>query len=73
MQLFRIKPERLELPAPLGRWITEPLDTNAAGQAAFYGCFDKIGSEEGERDVGGTATRSPRLTSAHAGVAPKMV
>ena len=36
--------------APLGRWIAEPLDTDAAGQAAFYGCFDKIGREEGERD-----------------------
>jgi hypothetical protein len=34
-QLFRIKPERLGLPTPLGRWIAEPLDTDAAGQAAL--------------------------------------
>jgi hypothetical protein len=45
-QLFRIKPERLELPAPLGRWISEPLDTDAAGQAAFDGCFDKISARK---------------------------
>jgi hypothetical protein len=46
-QLFRIKPERLKLPAPLSRRIAQSLDTDAAGQAAFYGCFDKIGREEG--------------------------
>jgi hypothetical protein len=28
----------------------EPLDTDAAGQAAFYSRFDKVGSEEGQRD-----------------------
>jgi hypothetical protein len=49
-RLFRIKPERLELPAPLGRWITQPLDTDAAGQTAFYGSFDEIGREEDQRD-----------------------
>jgi hypothetical protein len=49
-QLFRIKPKRFKLPVPLGRWITEPFDTDAAGQAAFYGCFDKIGREESQRD-----------------------
>jgi choline dehydrogenase-like flavoprotein len=32
------------------RWITEPLDTDAAGQAAFHSCFDEIGREEGQRD-----------------------
>jgi hypothetical protein len=36
--------------APFGRRITEPLDADAAGQATFYCCFDKIGCEEGERD-----------------------
>jgi hypothetical protein len=30
--------------------IAEPLNADAAGQATFYGCFDKIGGEEGERD-----------------------
>jgi hypothetical protein len=28
----------------------ETFDTAAAGQAAFDGCFDKIGREEGQRD-----------------------
>src|SRR6478672_4876132 len=42
--------ERLKLSAPFGRRITEPLDADAAGQATFYCCFDKIGREEGERD-----------------------
>jgi hypothetical protein len=49
-RLSRIEPERLKLPAPLSRRIAEPLDTDAAGQAAFYGSFDKIGREEGQRD-----------------------
>ncbi len=35
---------------PFGRRIAEPLDADAAGQATFYGGFDKIGSEEGKRD-----------------------
>jgi hypothetical protein len=47
LKLFRIKSERLKLPAPYSRGIAEPLDTDAAGQATFYGCFDKIGGEEG--------------------------
>ena len=50
LQLFRIESERLELPAPFSRRIAQPLDANAAGQATFHGCFDKIGREEGERD-----------------------
>jgi hypothetical protein len=50
LQLFRIESERLELSAPFNRRIAEPLDTDAAGQATFYGCFDEIGCEEGERD-----------------------
>src|SRR6266403_374176 len=37
-------------PTPTGRRIAEPLDADAAGQATFYCCFDKIGREEGERD-----------------------
>ena len=50
MRLGRIEAEHLKLPAPFSRWIAEPLDANAAGQATFYGCFDKIGSEESKRD-----------------------
>jgi hypothetical protein len=50
LQLFRIESERRKLPAPFSRRIAEPLDADATGQATFYGCFDKIGSEEGERD-----------------------
>ena len=50
LQLFRIKSERLELPAPFSRRIAKPLDADAAGKATFYGCFDKVGCEEGERD-----------------------
>ena len=51
LQLFRIESERLKLLAPFGRRIAEPLDADAAGQATFYRCFDKIGREEGERVV----------------------
>jgi hypothetical protein len=50
LQLFRIESERLKLPAPFSGRIAEPLDADAAGQATFYGCFDKIGREEGERN-----------------------
>src|SRR5260370_23407138 len=50
LQLFRIESERLKLPAPFGRRIAESLDADAAGQATFYCCFDKIGCEEGERN-----------------------
>ena len=50
LQLFRFESERLKLPAPFGRRIAEPLYADAAGQATFYCCFDKIGCEEGERD-----------------------
>src|SRR5258708_40103580 len=49
-QLFRIEAERLKLPAPFSRRIAKPLDADAAGQATFYGCFHKIGREEGKRD-----------------------
>jgi hypothetical protein len=48
--LFRIESERLKLPAPFGRRIAEPLDADAVRQATFYGCLDKIGGEEGERE-----------------------
>jgi hypothetical protein len=48
--LFRIEAQGLELPAPFSRRIAEPLDADAAGQATFHGCFDKVGCEEGERD-----------------------
>ena len=50
LRLFRAESKRLKLPAPLGRRIAEPLDADAAGQAAFHGRFGKVGSEEGERD-----------------------
>ena len=50
LQLFRIESERFKLPAPFNRRIAKPFDTDATGQATFYGCFDKIGCEEGERD-----------------------
>src|SRR6202165_2686408 len=50
LQLFRIESERLKLPAPFSRRIAKPLDADAAGQATFHGCFDKVGREEGERD-----------------------
>ncbi len=50
LQLFRIESERLKLSAPFSRRIAEPLDADAAGQATFYCCFDKIGCEEGERN-----------------------
>ena len=49
-RLFRSKAKRLELLAPFSRQIAEPLDADAAGQATFYGSFDKIGRKEGERD-----------------------
>ena len=48
--LFRVESERLKLPAPLSRWIAEALDADAAREPTFYGCFDKVGCEEGERD-----------------------
>jgi len=35
---------------PFSGRIAEPLDADAAGQATFYGCFDQVGSEEGERE-----------------------
>jgi hypothetical protein len=35
-----------------GWWVAESLDADAAGQATFYGCLDKIGREEGERLCG---------------------
>ena len=50
LQLFRIESERLKLPAPFSRRISEPLDADAAEQATFYCSFDKVGCEEGERD-----------------------
>jgi hypothetical protein len=50
LKLFRIKSERLKLPAPFSRGIAEPLDADAARQATFHRCFDKIGGEESERD-----------------------
>ena len=50
LQLIRVESERRELSAPFSRRIAKSLDANAAGQATFYGCFDKIGGEKGERD-----------------------
>ena len=48
--LLWIKSKRLELPAPFGQRIAEPLDADAAGETTFDGSFDEIGREEGERD-----------------------
>src|SRR5260370_9230654 len=50
LQLFRIESKRLKLSAPFSWRIAEPLDADAAGQATFYCCLNKIGCEEGERD-----------------------
>jgi len=50
LQLSRVEAERLKLSAPFSRRIAKPLDADAAGQATFYGCFHKIGREEGKRD-----------------------
>jgi hypothetical protein len=50
LKLFRIKSERLKLPAPFSRGIAEQLDAYAARQATLHGSFDKVASEEGERD-----------------------
>ena len=44
MRLFWIEAERLELPPPLGRRVTEPLDSYAAGGSTFDHAFDKIGT-----------------------------
>jgi len=49
-RLFRIESQGRKLPTPFGRRIARPLDAGATGQATFYGCFDKVGCEEGERD-----------------------
>ena len=48
--LFWIEPQYLEVSAPFRRQIAETLDADAAGQAAFYSSFNKIGREESERD-----------------------
>ena len=48
MQLFRIESEGLKLPAPFGRRIAKPFDTDATGGG--YGWFDKGGCEEGDQD-----------------------
>jgi hypothetical protein len=50
LRLLRIEAESFELLRPFRWWIAEPLDADAAGQPTFYGCLDKIGREEGERD-----------------------
>jgi hypothetical protein len=39
-----------DLAGSFGGRFPKPLDTNATGQATFYGCFDNVGCEEGERD-----------------------
>ena len=48
--LFRVETEGFELPAPFRRRIAKPFYADAAGQATFYGCLDKVGCQEGERD-----------------------
>src|ERR1700674_4672819 len=65
--LFRIESKRLELPAPFSRRIAKPLDADAAGKATFYGGFNKIGSEEGERNSQIDLPNAPLLASAKLG------
>jgi hypothetical protein len=50
LRLFRIESERRKLPAPFSRRIAKPLNADATGQATFYGCFNKVRCEKGERD-----------------------
>ena len=64
LQLFRIESERRELSAPFSWRIAESLDADAAGRAAVHGCFDKIWSEEGERDGHIDLSNAALLTSA---------
>ncbi len=45
---FRVETEGFELPAPFRRRIAKPFHADAAGQATFYGCLDKVGCQEGE-------------------------
>ena len=45
-----LSPSASNLLAPFTGRIAKPLDADAAGQATFYGCSDKIGGEESERD-----------------------
>jgi hypothetical protein len=59
--------ERLKLPALFSRLIAESLDADAAGQAAFYGCSDKIWSEEGEREAALAAGRANALAASMRG------
>jgi hypothetical protein len=66
-QLFRIESERLRLPTPFSRRIAKPLDANATGQATFYGCFDKVGCEKGERDRHVDLANAALLASAKLG------
>ena len=61
-QLLRVQSERLELSAPFGRRIAQSFDPNAAGQAAFDRCPDKIRREERERDRHVDLTRTTFLT-----------
>ena len=48
LRLFWIKAEGFELPAPFRRRIAKPFHADTAGQATFYGCRDKVGSQEGQ-------------------------
>ena len=48
--IIRIQTEDFKLSDPLRGGIAKSLDSDAAGQATFYRCFDKIGREEGERE-----------------------
>jgi len=40
----------LELPTPVGVWIPQALDIDAAREAAFNRCLDELGSKERERE-----------------------
>jgi hypothetical protein len=63
-KLFRVETEDLELLAPFGGQIAETLDADAAGQAAFDGCFDQIRRKESERDGHVDLPRAAVLASA---------
>jgi hypothetical protein len=44
------EPKLPELPTPVGVWIPQALDIDAAREAAFNRCLDELGSKERERE-----------------------
>jgi hypothetical protein len=47
---LRVQSERLELPAPFGWRIAQPLDSDASRQAAFNRCPNEARCEENQRN-----------------------